>query len=223
MARRMSSPDLIGREAEMAALEAALDGACDGDAALILVAGEAGVGKTRLLRELGRRAHERNAAVLVGDCVALQGGEFSYAPIVGALRDVSGPAVRNALDALPTNARSELGRLIPELSENAEPPAPVGQRFAQGRLFELLLAFLRHIADVTPVLLLIEDAHWADSSTRDFLVFLARNCAGARIAMVVSFRSDELLPEHPWRATLSELIRTDAVERIELGRLPREA
>ena len=223
MARRMSSPTLVGREAELAALAAALEGARAGRPSLSLVAGEAGVGKTRLLREIARHGRDGGAAVLSGECVELHGGEFSYAPIVGALRDISRPAVRHALGRLPANALPELARLLPDIAVETVSPAPAGGRFAQGRLFELLLAFLRHIAEVEPVLLVIEDAHWADVSTRDFLVFLARNFAGAQIALMVSYRSDELLPEHPWRATLSELIRCDAVERIELHRLSREA
>src|SRR4051794_24760236 len=111
---RMTSSRMIGRAAELAELEAALTDAASGRPSLVFVAGESGVGKTRILDEAARRTRAAGGRLLSGDCVELGEGELPYAPIVAALR----PLARDgdpALDALPASARVELTRLLPGL------------------------------------------------------------------------------------------------------------
>src|SRR5436189_1774248 len=141
VAARMTSSRMIGRTAEVAELEAALTDAAAGRPSLVFVAGESGVGKTRILDEAARRAKAAGGRLLSGDCVELGEGELPYAPIVAALR----PLARDgdpALDALPENARAELPRLLPGLGvpEARVETEDVGA--AQGRLFEALLSLL---------------------------------------------------------------------------------
>ena len=224
VAKRVSSPELIGREEELATLADAVERAADGEFTAILVAGEAGVGKTRLIAEMARRAADAGARILAGECVELAEGELPFAPLTTALRPVArdlGPA---EVEALP--GREELARLWPELGERGKewisPDSALDEPLSQARLFEALLALLSSVGDEEPVVLAIEDLHWADRSTRDFLSFLVRNARDARLLLVCTYRSDELHRRHPLRPFLAELERRPTVERIELVPLSRE-
>jgi DNA-binding CsgD family transcriptional regulator/tetratricopeptide (TPR) repeat protein len=210
---------MIGRTAELAELEAALTDAAVGRPSLVFVAGESGVGKTRILDEAARRAKSAGGRLLSGDCVELGEGELPYAPIVAALR----PLARDgdpALDALPDGARAELTRLLPGLGLPSLPPVEtedVGA--AQSRLFEALLSLLEELGSEHAVVLMIEDLHWADRSTRNFLTFLSRSLCRERVLVVGSYRPDELHRRHPLRPLLAELERADRSRRIELAPL----
>jgi DNA-binding CsgD family transcriptional regulator len=218
------SSRLIGRDAELSALLEAVGEAGAGRPALAFVAGESGVGKSRLLTEVMRRARDEGARVLSGECVELGDGELPYAPLVGALR----PLVRAgdpALLELPDAARVELAALLPDLGNGtvAGPPQTESDRRSQSqaRLFEALLAALDRLGRDAPVVLIVEDVHWADRSTRDFLSFLGRNLAEERVLVALSYRPDELHRRHPLRPLLAVLERTPRARRIELrGLLP---
>jgi DNA-binding NarL/FixJ family response regulator len=214
VARRVSSPSFIGRGAELATLRDALGRARAGSPGVVLVAGESGVGKSRLLAEL---TGEDDVLALQGDCIELGEGELPYAPVVGALRNLARVVEPGTLDALPAVGRSELGRLVPEL---APAGAPAGAP-SQPLLFEAVLALLARLADDRAVLLVLEDIHWADRSTRDLLAFLARSLTRERVLVVTTYRSDELHRRHPLRGLLAELERLPKTERIELARLSR--
>jgi DNA-binding CsgD family transcriptional regulator/tetratricopeptide (TPR) repeat protein len=218
------SSSLIGRDAELAALLEAVAAADRGTPSLAFVAGESGVGKSRLLSELTRRARaELGAKVLSGECVDLGDGELPYAPLVSALR----PLVRAGdpgLLELPASARFELGALLPGLADaggSDGPPQHESERRsgAQGRLFEALLAAFDRMSRDAPVVLIVEDVHWADRSTRDFLSFLGRNLADERVMVALSYRPDELHRRHPLRPLLAVLERTPHARRVELGGL----
>src|SRR6185503_13937830 len=114
VATRMTSSRLIGRAAELGELEAALRDAADGRPSLAFVAGESGVGKSRLIAELAARAHEDGARLAVGECVELGDEELPYAPIVSVLRSLARDH-DPVLDELPPAARAELAALLPEL------------------------------------------------------------------------------------------------------------
>ncbi len=212
---------MIGRTAELAELEAALTDAAAGRPSLVFVAGESGVGKTRILDEAARRTKLAGGRLLSGDCVELGEGELPYAPIVAALR----PLARDghpALDALPDGARTELTRLLPGLGRPSLPPVEtedVGA--AQSRLFEALLSLLEELGSEHAVVLMIEDLHWADRSTRNFLTFLSRSLCRERVLVVGSYRPDELHRRHPLRPLLAELERGEHARRIELAPLSR--
>jgi len=217
MAVSVTSSRLVGRERELAELEAALSEAADGRPSLAFVAGESGVGKTRLVRELQQRAVACGARVLSGDCIELGEGQLAYAPLVTAMR----PLVRDAdpvLDALPPSVRAELAALLPGLGEGA----PRDRRDDQARVFEALLAVLDRLAREAPVLLVIEDLHWADASTRAFLRFLAAAVADEAMLVVATYRPDELHRRHPLRPLLAELERSQRALRVELPLLARD-
>jgi len=216
MAVRVSSARFIGRAEQLAELSSALDDAAASYPSLAFVAGESGAGKTRLIDELASRAREAGSLVLSGECVELGEGELPYAPIVAALR----PLVRSehpALAALDPGHRADLATTVPGAGEPAA-DAPV----AQVRVFEALLALLDVLGESSPVLLVIEDAHWADSSTRGFLSFLASTLCRERILVVVSYRSDELHRRHPLRPLLAEIGRDRYARIVELPLLAQD-
>jgi len=226
MATRMTSSRLIGRVAELAELEAALRDAASGHPSLAFVAGESGVGKSRMVAEFARHARDAGARVAIGDCVELGDEELPYAPIVSVLRSLAreGDAV---LETLPPGVRAELATLLPELGGGAWPAGAEPLRanettLGQPRLFEALLTLLDHLGREQPFALVLEDIHWADRSTRAFLVFLGRSLWSERVLVVATYRSDELHRRHPLRPLLAELERDTRSRRIELTRLTRQ-
>ena len=219
VARRVSSPVLVGRDAEVARLDAALERAAAGRPAIVVVAGEAGVGKTRLVAELLGRAGERGAVALSGGCLDVGEGVLAYGPMVEALRPLVGVLDAGELERVLGGARGELARLVPELG-SPDGGRPAEAPLAPTRLFELLLGVLHRLAERGPVLLVVEDLHWADQSIRDLLGFLVRNLRGG-VALVLTYRSDELHRRHPLRPFLAELDRSGRAERLELDRLGR--
>jgi DNA-binding CsgD family transcriptional regulator/tetratricopeptide (TPR) repeat protein len=219
VARRVSSPQIVGRAEGLAALESALVCVEGGASAVVLVSGEAGVGKTRLVREAVGGAVESGAQALWGECVAVGNGELPYAPLVGALRplsrslrDADGVAVLGA-------AREELARLLPAFGRGGAlaPATPA----SAGRLFELLLGVLERLAKRAPVVLVIEDVHWADVATEHLLGFLVRNLRSERLLLLMTWRSDEPDVRASLQRLLGELLRDERVEHVELARLTR--
>ncbi|MGZ6642001.1 MAG: helix-turn-helix transcriptional regulator [Solirubrobacteraceae bacterium] len=216
MRTRVTSSRLIGRTPELAELEAALADASRGRPSVAFVAGESGVGKTRLATELARRADATGARVLIGECVELGEGELPYAPIVAALRSLTrdGDPVLGELDA---TTRAGLAGLLPEIGGDPDRADP-----AQARVFEALLTLLEALGRAAPLLLTIEDLHWADASTRSFLTFLARSLRAERVLVVATYRSDELHRRHPLRPLLAELERGPRARRVDLSPLSRD-
>ncbi|MGZ4263665.1 MAG: ATP-binding protein [Solirubrobacteraceae bacterium] len=199
MGGRVSSQELVGRTAELALLTDLVRRAAAGEGGAALVLEEAGIGKSRLVSEFGRVAREADALMLVGECVDLTDAELPYAPIVGALRPVVRDRTEPELTKLFGAARGELARLLPELGDAA--PLLPGS-LGQGRLFELVLGVLSRLGQERPVVLVVEDLHWADAASLDLIAFLIRNQRSERLVTVVTARSDELSPEHPTRERL---------------------
>ncbi|WP_173100856.1 ATP-binding protein [Actinomadura verrucosospora] len=195
------SPVFAGRTAELAALRAAHDRARAGGAAAVLVAAEAGGGKTRLVEEF-----TRDVRALTGCCLDLGAASLPYAPFSAILRRLG----RDAVTALmPAAALPELARLMPALSAAAPPP---DDGTGQMRLFEHVLALAERLGAREPAVLVVEDAHWADGSTRDLLSFLLRNPPRPGVLLVVTFR-----PEEPSaRALFAEAARLPHVVRLDL-------
>jgi tetratricopeptide (TPR) repeat protein len=215
---RVSCPDFVGRAAELAWLEEAMQRAAQGSAGAVFLAGESGVGKTRLLRELERRAAEGGAWVLRGECAAFGAGELAYLPIAAALRRLGRELDPAAFTEVLGPARDALAPLLPErgLPEPARGATDGGDALAQARLFALLRALLDRLAAEAPVLFAVEDIHWADRSTREFLSSLLRGLRDERLLLVCSYRSDELHRRHPLRPFLAEEERREVVRRVEL-------
>src|SRR5919197_5210695 len=207
--RRASCPVLVGRAAEVARLRGALERAAAGEPAVVVVAGEAGVGKTRLVAELLGAAREAGAVALSGGCLDVGEGVLAYAPLVEALRQLARTLDPEGLEQVLGGARAELARLVPELDGLAGAGKAVGgpAALAPARLFELLLGVLHRLARRGPVLLVVEDLHWSDQSTRDLLGFLVRNLRDAAVTLVFTYRSDELQRSHPHLPFVAELER----------------
>jgi DNA-binding CsgD family transcriptional regulator/tetratricopeptide (TPR) repeat protein len=197
MRRRISSPALVGRLHELEVIVDLLAQARESRPSLCIVAGEAGVGKTRMAREFERRAGDTGMRCLRGQCLALAGGEFPFEPFVGIFR--------------------QLGSNLREVLLGGPSEAPVSQAHAHASLLDAL----RDVAAERPTAIVIEDIHWADESTRDFLRYVARSLHDERLAIAATFRSDELPPDDPARVLVAELIRCDAVVCVELDRLTR--
>jgi predicted ATPase len=216
---RICSPRFVGRAEELARLDAAL---AAGAPRLLLLGGEAGMGKTRLLAEFTARAQTAGARVLTGACVHVGEGALAYAPVSQALRQLVRELDPATLEQVLAGAgRAELARLVPDLGLS-EPSGQAAGGLARTRLFEGLLGLLERLAAERPLILAAEDLHWADRSTLELLAFLVANLTKAAVVLVATYRSDELDRHHPLRPVLAELDRHATVERLELGRLDRE-
>jgi len=221
----------------MAVLRAALETVRQGEPAAVLIGGEAGMGKTRLISEFTAAARGTGVRVLTGACLELGADGLPYSPFTAMLRDLVREAAPGEIAGLlPGSGRAakELARLLPELAAN-RPEAggtaaadetghaslmPAGE--ARAHLFEGFLTLLERLAAQGPVALIIEDVHWADRSSRDLLAFLiGYQRAVGNLLVIVTYRSDELHRTHPLRPLLAELARIDWVDKTELPPLTR--
>ena len=216
------SPVLIGRGEELAVLTAALDRALAGETGFVLLGGEAGVGKTRLLRELSARAEDAGFGVLSGQCVEPGAEGLPFAPLVDVLRTLARTMPPDQLGRVLGPAASALSRLLPELAPQAPPPVSAGETPQKAQLLELVLGVLGRLSAVRPVLLAVEDVHWADGSTLDLAAFLIRSLPAARVLLVITYRSDELNRHHPLRPLLAAWERDRSVRHVGLRRFGRE-
>ena len=211
-----SSPVMVGRAGQLAVLREALEAVSQGGYRAVLIGGEAGAGKSRLMAEFTVRAGP--ARVLTGGCLQLGGDGLPFTPFVTVLRDLVRELGADAVTAMvPGRGGPELARLLPELGEPGGGRDPV-----RARLFEEWITLLGRLAEAGPgpVVLVIEDAHWADESTRNLLAFLIGQQRALRgVLITVTFRSDELHRTHPLRPLLAELARIEWVQRVDLPRL----
>ncbi|MFE4667386.1 AAA family ATPase [Streptomyces sp. NPDC056716] len=215
---------LVGRDDELSRLSGVLGRARGGQAWAVLVGGDAGVGKTRLLEEVAGRAARDGMTVLMGHCVDLGDVGLPYLPFTEMLGALAGDERFAAVLA----GHPVAGRL---LGGGADDQADARERSGGGRLrlFEGMAALLAELAERAPLLLVLEDLHWADQSSRDLLRFLLsrgvlqRAAGGApthRLAVLASYRADDLHRRHPLRPLLAELVRLPSVERLELRPMP---
>jgi DNA-binding CsgD family transcriptional regulator/tetratricopeptide (TPR) repeat protein len=219
MATRVSSPVVVGRDAEIQSIEAALDRAAAGETVHLLLAGEAGVGKTRLTSEAARLAGDRGFLVLRGDCGNVGGSSLPYGPFVEALRDLAAELGPDGTAEMAGPAADDLARLVPAFGSLEAAPAP--SEWVQARLFEALFGLFGRLGERSPVLLIVEDLHWADTATRQTIAYLVRSLRDVRFAFIGTFRSDELHRRHALLPWLAELDRGGRVERIDVARLDR--
>ncbi len=229
VARRFSSPTFIGRDQERAVVTGHLADPRPDLARAVVIGGEAGVGKTRLIDEVAATAVSRGWRVLVGHCLELGEEGLPFAPIVEALRDLPQEVQGEALEQIIGPARAEIGGLVPSLADPSvvrRLDRPSIDRSpddaAQARLFEAILGLVTRLAAVDPLLLVVEDLHWADRSTRDLWRFLVRNLRRGPVLLVATFRTDELHRRHPLVPFLAELGRSASVDRLDLPRFGRD-
>ncbi|HEY0813811.1 MAG TPA: AAA family ATPase [Pseudonocardia sp.] len=202
---------LVGRRAEMNALGAALERAADGKPTGVLMAGDAGVGKSRLVAETMERAASTGYAVLTGRCLD-SSAALPYLPFT----ELVGQLVARAPEQL--TAHPELQRLLPGRPTDGD-AAREDRELGQLRVFDAMLSALDSFTDESPALVVVEDLHWADRSSRDLLVFLLSRLTDQRLVVLATYRSDDLHRRHPLRPVLSELVRLPAVERVDLAPL----
>jgi eukaryotic-like serine/threonine-protein kinase len=210
---------LVAREAELAAALASLDALASGAGRCVLLAGEAGIGKTRLAQEVDRQARERGVLVITGRCYATQQA-VALAPFFEALTAAYAGAPQRLRAALPSRW-PHVARLVLDVAAIGDAPAPRADTpDEQQRLFWQVTDFVRALAAERPVALLVDDLHWADGASIALLAHLARHTRGDRILLLGTHR-DEASWGQPAETPLADLMRERLVERIEVGRLTR--
>ncbi len=203
---------LVGRTPQLATLRTAVDAARRGSGATVVVAGEAGIGKTRLVDELLATIGADGTLVARGQCADSGSGPVPYAGLEGVVRDVVdalGPA-ETLLAAGP--AADALGAVAPGLVD-------VRPGVDTGRAPEAIVDLVTALAGTRPVVVVVEDLHWSDDATRATLARLARAATTTRLLVVVTFRSDDVGRRHPLRTTLAELERARLATRVDVPRL----
>jgi DNA-binding SARP family transcriptional activator len=212
---RERSP-FVGRERELAALREDWRQARSGERRLVLVAGEPGIGKTRLTRELALEAHGAGTVLHAG---CHEDALLSYQPFVEALRHYARASGRDWAGAALGPGTEELARLIPELAPAGPALAPADPETRRYMLFEAVSLLLADAAVRAPVLLVLDDLHWADRGTLHLLRHVVRAPHEAALMIVGTYRPADVGPEHPLTAVLADLRRDRLFERISLDGL----
>jgi DNA-binding CsgD family transcriptional regulator len=205
---------LVGRDAELARLRGLLQDAAAGRTVTGLVSGDAGIGKSRLVAEAMQIAERDGFTVLCGQCAEI-GDSVPYLPFADAFRTAP-PHIEKAVKARPV-----LSRLLPDGDGQAHEADWAG--LARQQMFGAALSLLSELAADSPVLLVIEDLHWADATTRHLVTFLARMLHRERVAIIGTYRTDDLHRRHPLRGVIAELLRLPMVALVELGPLSAAA
>ena len=208
----------VGRERELGQLRAAVEDACAGRGRVIMLTGEPGIGKTRIADELAVHATRRGAQVLWGRCYEGEGAP-AYWPWVQVVRAYVWSRDSDALAAAMGTGAADIGQLVSDVRERLpgvpEPP-PTEPDQARFRLFDAITAFLKNAAAAQPVVVILDDLHWADKPSLLLLEFLAREAANSSLVVLGTYREVELDPRHPLHQILAELRRDRMFERVEL-------
>lgn len=205
---------MIGREGDLRELRKVLAEASTGQPRAVIMAGEAGIGKTRLLREFIEEARP-TARVLSGQCVDLGRVATPYAPITQLMRQLVADVGSDETWEVAGPGWESLGMLLPEVAGT-----PVAEA-SENRLHEVIARLFEHFSREKPLIIVIEDLHWADDATLTVLRFLLRAVAEGSIMILMTYRSDDVHRGHPLRDFLSEVERGRRAQRITLSRLTR--
>ena len=216
--------EFVGRDEELALLRAGLDQACAGLGRLILLAGEPGIGKTRTADELAADARLRGARVLWGRCYEGEGAPIFW-PWTQIIRALAQSSDRATLRADLGAGAADVAQLAPEVGEQlpglpTPPPLEPGQ--ARFRLFDSVTTFLTTAARRQPLMLVLDDLHWADHSSLLLLRFLSRELGSTRLLALGTYRDTEISRAHPLTGILADLIREPATQRIHLRGFGRD-
>ncbi len=214
----------VGRAAPSAQLAAAYERAAGGARQLVVLSGEPGIGKTRLVTELAHDAHAAGAVVLYGRCD--EEPLLPYQPFVEALRHYVRHCPARLLASRVKLISGELRRVVPELAERVpelSQPLAGDADGARHRLFEALAAFLSETAREQPAVLVLDDLQWADDATLLLLKYVARYPSDARLMVVGTYRDTDIDDAHPLSSVLVALEREQLLERVPLARLDEGA
>jgi class 3 adenylate cyclase/DNA-binding CsgD family transcriptional regulator len=209
----------VGRQPELDALQVALEDVVSGCGRLVMLVGEPGIGKTRTAQELANRAAQKNIQVLWGRC-SEESGAPPYWPWVQVIRhyvrDCEAEALRQDMGA----GAADIAEIAPDLRERLPdlkpPPRLEDPAQARFRLFDSLTGFLKSAARRRPLMILIDDLHWADASSLRLLQFVAPELADSRLLLVGTYRDVELSRQHPLSDALGALARVPRFERLRL-------
>jgi class 3 adenylate cyclase len=210
---RVLSPILVGRDDELSTLEDALLSALRGDGGVVIVGGEAGMGKTRLVNTLAGRARRLGCVVLSGGCSEAE-LSLPYLPFLEAIGNYLASADVKDLSRRLGAAAGELARLFPQLG--SAPSSETGAAQAKMRLFESILILLRDAAGQRALLLILEDLQWADPATRELLDYATRRLRSTNVLVVATYRTDELHRKHALRPTIQGWRRNGQVDMVDL-------
>jgi class 3 adenylate cyclase len=210
---RVLCPTLIGRESELSALEDALLAALRGDGGVVILGGEAGMGKTRLVSELTTRAQRLRCVVMSGACSEAE-LSLPYLPFLEAIGNRLTTENTEELKARLGPAADELAQLFPQLGR----PSAIGGDPTQAklRMFEAILLLLRDAARGRALLLVLEDLQWADPGTRELLDYMTRRLRSTNVLVLATYRIDEMHRKHPLVPTIQGWRRSGSAEFIEL-------
>ena len=204
---------LVGRSLEVLEMRQWFALADDGDPQIVIVGGEAGIGKSRLIAEFAATV-PAGTRMLVGHCLELGPDGPPFAPFSTMLRSLVADLGADQLAELAGPGRADLAGLVPELGP-AAPADPLGR----GRLFEAMATLVESLATSEALVVVVEDLHWSDSSSRDLLRFLLRTVSDCRVLFVLTYRKDEMHRSHPLLPWLGEVGRLPLSHRIPLERL----
>ena len=216
---------VVGRDAELASLLEAFEASCHGEPRAVIIRGEAGIGKTRLINEFLRVAsdhdHERLPAVVAtGQCIDLGSIGAPFTPIRRMLHElhtgVGDEVFRAAVGGTATLAT--IGTLVPEIGSDA----PAGLNGGASYVAEAIERLLEELSAHSHVILVLEDLHWADTTTLDLLKTLAPTLHGSHVTLMATYRTDYVGRGHPLRAVIGELERSRTVSFVDVARLNLE-
>ncbi|MDX6679266.1 MAG: hypothetical protein QOE31_3318, partial [Solirubrobacteraceae bacterium] len=214
----------VGRAADIGALTSVYADVADGTRRVAMVCGEPGIGKTRLAAEFARQAHDEGAIVLYGRCD--EEALHALQPFVEALRHYVCNCPPQGLAQRLGHASGELRRILPELPDRfpaLAQPLPGDPEGSRSRLFEAVAGLLCDAALETPLVVVLDDLHWADKATLLLLKYLVRHPCDGQLMVLATYRDTELDRDHPLRATLVELGREHALQRYALTPLDAAA
>jgi hypothetical protein len=208
----------VGREAELRQVQTAFDKALSGQGGLVMVVGEPGIGKTALIEQLATYATLRGGTILTGHCYEEGSLSLPYLAFVEALRSYATSRPPEALRQELGRAAGDVARIVSEVRERLaiEPRPPADPEEDRWRLLQAVGEFLRDASKVQPLVVVLEDLHWADQGTLDLLVHLARNLGGVRLLLIGTYRDVEVDRAHPLSGVLAELRRGANVGRLLL-------